>query len=85
MHGRTKEKIGTLYAIKCLVCYMEKYETCAPFIIATPVACSCRDDVCSYIQRAFKLLCPDFSAMIFSGISALNILIMDVVLNEWLV
>ena len=56
------------------------HENCPPSNIATPVACSYIDDVRSYIRRAFKLLYPDFSAMIFSGTSALNILVMDVAL-----
>ena len=58
------------------------YDNCPPIDIATPVACSYIDDVHPCTRRAFKLLCPNFSAMIFSGTSALNILVMDVALNE---
>ena len=58
-------------------------ENCQPFIITFPVACS--QDVRSYIRSAFKLLCPNFSAMIFSGTSGSNILVMCVARSEWLV
>jgi len=53
------------------------------FAILSPAICSCWTDVFSYDFRAFKHWWPDHSAITFSVIPALNILVIEVAHNEW--